>query len=108
MLLNIKAFSHIYVEILLLNFSVTGEACYEQNICRPGDNIDKTITDGYHNKQQSADACQSSCQAVNTCNYFSWRRTNKECWLKAKKPEGIENGTDCVSGPKNCPTIGSF
>ena len=67
--------------------------CFERNIDRPHR--------GRVHVTYSATECQKMCQKVEKCKYFTWRRDNKECWLK-KERGGSDPNENAVSGPKFC------
>ena len=67
--------------------------CFERNIDRPHR--------GRVHVTYSAAACQKMCQEIGKCKYFTWRKDNKQCWLKKEKG-GSRPNENAISGPKYC------
>ena len=46
--------------------------------------------------------CQKACQDDVKCNYLTYQKSTKKCWLKSEKPKVVKGNKDLVSGPKMC------
>ena len=57
---------------------------------------------GHDAKTNSARACQSQCQANahRNCQYWTWTRSTRECWMKFGRTRLKHPGK--VSGPRYC------
>ena len=87
--------------ILLCYIVVDGNECIEQNAY-----YTKQDSKDYQIKQEPADdskSCQEKCRTTPQCEYWSYRKPNKNCHLLR---EGIAHDYcdpgDCFRGPKNC------
>ena len=67
--------------------------CFEANTDRPHR--------GRVHIKNSSTECQKLCQQIDQCKYFTWRKDNKECWLKEEKGTSNYN-VNAISGPKFC------
>ena len=71
----------------------------ENGIAYPGHDIVQTgriIT-------STAVECQTKCADMEACNFFTWRKTSNNCWLKTSDEGRTEtNANDAVSGPAHC------
>ena len=74
--------------------------CFSKNIGLPGNNI--AGYDGRKSLKDSAEDCQKLCQEVDECNYFTWRKNTRYCWIKDKKTNKAKEIYGTVSGPKFC------
>ena len=83
----------IFSEEPSINFFLILGNCFENNVDRPHR--------GRVHIKNSATACQLLCQEVEFCKYFTWRKDNRECWLKNEKGTADHN-ENAISGPKLC------
>lgn len=74
--------------------SETHQECYTWGKGIVGHDIKVTEVD-------KPSACQQECQQEDTCRYFAWRSSDKQCRLKSEKGNEFSN-TDNVFGPKHC------
>ena len=52
-------------------------------------------------KRDSVGQCQALCQSRDGCEFFTYKTSNKECWLKTSNSgSGYQSGA--ISGPKSC------
>ena len=50
----------------------------------------------------SAESCQSECQKLSACNFWTLNVYNNECIRKGSKPTSPNDVTYAISGPKYC------
>ena len=53
-------------------------------------------------KVSDMSACISECQSHDDCNYWTYRKSTEQCWLKTAKSDVRRGRTVLISGPKNC------
>jgi len=78
--------------------------CFKDGIRYLGYNL----PGGIKKRIPSAKHCQDLCQSVKGCHFWTWRSSDKKCFLKnehAEEGEGEGNKPDRVSGPKRCPRL---
>ena len=80
-------------------------ACDEPDIDLYGNDVNSDPNDkdyGYDSgRRDSASQCQSLCQSRKDCNFFTFKKGSKECWLKTSDfGRKFESGS--ISGPKFC------
>ncbi len=51
--------------------------------------------------------CHAFCNELSKCNFFLYKATNHECWLKGLPDDAnvtslLTNGTDMIFGGLNC------
>ena len=87
----------------LLSFSFA--ACYsEMDISLPGNDLNN----GFNNRQDSAEACRSSCRSVTGSKFYDWNKSSisstkwgKSCWCK-HSDSGRRVNRETISGNVNC------
>ena len=72
--------------------------CNEDNTDYYGNDIQNYI--GF--KVSDMSACISECQSHDDCNYWTYRKSTEQCWLKTAKSDVRRGRPVLISGPKNC------
>lgn len=74
--------------------------CYEEDTAYFGNNARV----GSDNPQPSMAACQKSCAADSSCEFWTWGKGTPTgpCYLKTKRENVTPNLKSYVSGSKNC------
>ena len=86
--------------IACIYFSLTySDNCFEEG-------IDYFLNDFSTIKASNAEKCQTSCQNVAACKFWTFLKSTKQCFLKWKREASkSKNPEDIVSGPKFCKGI---
>merc|ERR1712001_791622 len=75
--------------------------CFTDGFAYGGEDI---LTAGWHNIQPSPEACQTSCQAITDCRFFTFFKSgDSEGYCELKYDDGGIPVPEAVSGPRECP-----
>jgi len=75
--------------------------CFTVGLAYGGEDI---LTAGWHNIQASPEACQTSCQAITDCKFFTFFTSgDSEGYCELKYDDGGIPVPEATSGPRECP-----
>ena len=98
------------VLILMIETTDGNPSCAEDNTAYYGNNLNMPWNEKNGDLKSSSTECQRTCDKTSGCNFWSWMKGRKRCYLKHSKstrhPVHGEvypgNDPNFVSGPKEC------